>query len=67
MERGRSDWTKLLALKLFDHYNNRTSTKILLKVWEAKVYRIHFDKLPLLNSLPHASILVTGEVAACLE
>jgi len=61
-----SDCAKLLALKLFDDYNNHISTQILLKTQESYVYRINFDKLSLLNGLNCASIFEIDEIAVGL-
>ena len=65
-ERGGSNWTKLHVLKAFDRYNYRELTKIFGEARGPSVYRTYFRKLPLLNSLPHAPILVVDEIAACL-
>jgi len=66
-----SDYAKLLALKLFDNYNNHMSTKILLKTMGYS-YAINFDKLHHFSGLHCASLfglvrIVTGliEVEGC--
>ena len=64
-KRGLSDCAKLLALKLFNDYNNHISTKILLKT-QGYPYSINFDKLFLFNGLHCASIFGIDEIAASL-
>jgi len=61
-----SYYAKLLALKLFDDYNNHISTPILLKAQELYAHHINFDKLSLFNGLHCASIFGIDEIIACL-
>jgi len=63
-KRDLSDRSKLLALKLFDDYNNHVSTKILLKaqdLWWADV-----DKISGFNGLHCASFFGIVEIVAGL-
>ena len=57
---------KLLALKLFNDYNNQISIQILLKAWKSYGYHIDFDKLSLFNGLHCTSIFGVGEIVAGL-
>jgi len=70
-KKGISDYARLLALKLFDNYNNHMSTKTLLKAMGYS-YAINFDKLHRFSGLHCASLfglvgIVTGliEVEGC--
>ena len=59
-----SDCAQLLALKLFDNYNNHISIPILLEAQEWYADDIDFDKLPLFNGLHCASIFGIDEIIA---
>ena len=65
-KRGLSDSTKLLALKLFDDYNNHISAKILLKARARSLYSVNFQKLSLFSGLHCASIFGIDEIVASL-
>ena len=62
--RDLSDCAKLLALKLFDDYNNHISIPILLKAQGPYDYYIDFDELSLFNGLHCASIFGIDEIIA---
>ena len=64
-KRELSDCAKLLALKLFDDYNNHISIKIFLesqKYW----YLVDLDKLSLFSGLHCASFFGIAEIIASL-
>ena len=61
-----SDCAKLLALKLFDDYNNHISTKTLLEARKGYSYAIDFDKPPLFKGLHCASLFGIVEIVAGL-
>jgi len=70
--RDLSDSAKLLALKLFDDYNNHVSTRTLLGAQKDSSYAIDFNKPHLFSGLHCASLfgiveIVTGliEVGGC--
>src|SRR5207237_7595588 len=65
-KRGLSDRTKVLALKLFDGYNNHISTKILLKVEEPYSKAVGFDKPSFFSVLHCASYFGIVEIVASL-
>ena len=65
-KKGPSDCAKLLALKLFNDYNNHISIQILLKAQKSYGYHIDFDKLSLFNGLHCASIFGIDEIVAGL-
>jgi len=64
-KRHLSDCAKLLALKLFDNYNNHISIPILLKAQGPYNYYIGLDKLSLFNGLHCASIFGIDEIITC--
>jgi len=61
-----SDCAKLLALQLFDNYNNHISTKILLEARDGYSYTIDIDKPPLFSGLHCASLFGVVEIVAGL-
>ena len=63
---NRTDCSKLLALKLFCHLNDRISTGILSKGHRTSVDCIHLGKFALFNSLRHAFIFGIDQIVACL-
>jgi len=64
--RDLSVCAKLLALKLFDNYKNRTSTKILLEAQEGYSHAIDFGKLHLFSGLHCASLFGIVEIVTGL-
>jgi len=65
-KRDLSDCAKLLALKLFNEYNNHISTKILLKAQQNLYFDYHYysGKALLFNGLHCASLFGIDEIAA---
>ena len=64
--RDLSDCAKLLALKLFDNYDNHISIKILLEARKGYSYTINIDKPPLFSGLHCASLFGIVEIVAGL-
>ena len=56
----------MLALKLFDDYNNHISARILLEAQKPHVYVINFDNVSLFDGLHCASIFGIDEIVANL-
>ena len=65
-KRNLSDCAKLLALKLFDNYNNHISGKILLEERMRFYYKPNFEKLSLFSGLHCASMFGIEEIVASL-
>jgi len=65
-KREFSDCAKLLALKLFDDYDNHISTKLFLKAQKPLSRTIAFDKPSFFSSLHCASVSGIAEIAAGL-
>jgi len=66
-KRDLSVCARLLALKLFDDFNNHASIKILLKAQNSLAFcHIDFDKFPVFNGLHCASIFGIDEIVAGL-
>ena len=65
-KRDLSDRAKLLALKLFDDYNNHISTKILLGAQKRYCYALDFDKISLFSGLHCASFFGIVEIVTSL-
>jgi len=65
-KRDLSDCAKLLALKLFNEYNNHISTKILLKAQDNLHFNFHYypGKALLFNGLHCASLFGIDEIVA---
>jgi len=63
--RELAGYAKLLALKLFNNYNNHMSTKILLEADELYGYDIDSDNLSLFSGLHCASLFGIVEIVAC--
>ena len=61
-----SDRAKQLALKLFDHYNNHISAKILVKAQAGYFFRVNFRKIPLFSGLHCASVFGINKIVASL-
>jgi len=61
-----SDCVKLLALKLFDDYNYRISTKVLLESLQEHEYDIDFNMLHLFSGLHCASFFGIAEIVTGL-
>ena len=64
--RDLSDDAKLLALRLFDDYNNHTPTKILLQAQKMYCHAVDFDKVSLFSGLHCASFFGIVEIVADL-
>jgi len=65
-KRDLSDRAKLLALKLFDNYNNHISGKILLEERTRSQYTVNLKKLSLFSGLHCASMFGIDEIVAGL-
>ena len=65
-KRDLSDRAKLLALKLFDNYNNHISGKILLEERTRSHYTVNLKKLSLFSGLHCASMFGIDEIVAGL-
>jgi len=65
-KRDLSDRAKLLALKLFDNYNNHISGEILLKARARYPYSVNLEKLSLFSGLHCASMFGIDEIVASL-
>jgi len=65
--RDLSVCAKLLALKLFDNYKNRTSTKILLEAQKGYSHAIDFGKLDLFSGLHCASLFGIVEIVTGID
>ena len=65
-KRELSDCARLLALKLFDDYNNHISIEILLKEQEWKYNNLYFSKPYLFSGLHCTSFFGIVEMVACL-
>jgi len=65
-KRDFSDRAKLLALKLFDNYNNHISAKILLVERTRYDYSVNLKKLSLFSGLHCASMFGIDEIVAGL-
>ena len=64
--RDLSNCAKLLALKLFDNYNNHISSKILLEAQEGYSYTIDVHKPHPFSGLHCASLFGVIEIVTCL-
>jgi len=65
-KRDLSDRAKLLALKLFDNYNNHISGEILLKARTWYHHSVNLEKLSLFSGLHCASMFGIDEIVASL-
>jgi len=65
-QKDLSDNAKLLALKLFDYYDNHISTKLLLKAQKPLTRTVAFDKPSLFTGLHFASVFGIVEIVAGL-
>ena len=63
-KRDLSDCARLLALNLFDNYNNHVSPKILLSAQKAHFFHVDFDKPSRFSGLHCASFFGIVEIVA---